>query len=776
MIPNKQKEIFKERMEEENKFIPPKPTEAENDFSKNIKNFSYNASQAEEKPLLNLQLYPEKKNKPPQKQPMNNPNSYKLGFTNDPFNPVQFTNYMQQNYNPPQVIKEYNINLNGFQSNHMRAAMIYEDILPDKISLGNQTSLGERISLYEFLRSVFFPSGDGQNIDVDSQNHKSILSHLKFMDLNPYNSFKFSSNPYKGLPHGFLLYRSCYPIRNAMNKSSEVSCAKNSTGMNVRVYKLPDSAYLINKFSEDYSFIKYDEWRELSYYEFVREKILKKKICPNFSLMYGYHLPTKCGINFNDLEKVTDIRKQYQPLSEKEIKSNEQINIQKDLVFIDKMENDPDFKKKIENHLKYPIQDTTNKFVKIPGLENHPDLKNLKISANDVLVVNKDGLNKKQGILLENDLSKYTGKAILSLTEAQNYNLLGWASLTYEQHGIHKRMINTGYHPANVWKNVLFQIAAALYVLQINKLYFENFSLDNNVFIKDLKLSGDVTNCWKYVINGVEYYIANHGYLVMIDSNFKDYNENEESKFTLKKDKDGNFIKKLENKCNETFKGEKLPSVIEKKVDLNDNKFKINGKIFDTGDEILNDEEYEEKCFDMFKRSFDPNNFGRDYFNNGGVMLPEEVKTLLEKINKEFSNKDSPKNIDYYIYKFFGCFNNNRVGTFIKDSEKSNLEKSIDGNIFKKGEICGYIDNTGIDKFCIFLDNLNDNNNEPEHQPKAKIITKNNHTDNDTYIKDIEYYKLKKYLQIEPIEQNYKVNGSNLKEDELLEIYYINKD
>ena len=37
MIPNKQKEIFKERMEEENKFIPPKPSEAENDFSKNIK-------------------------------------------------------------------------------------------------------------------------------------------------------------------------------------------------------------------------------------------------------------------------------------------------------------------------------------------------------------------------------------------------------------------------------------------------------------------------------------------------------------------------------------------------------------------------------------------------------------------------------------------------------------------------------------------------------------------------------------------------------------------
>ena len=56
-----------------------------------------------------------------------------------------------QQFNPPQIIKQYDINLNGLQGNHHRAALIYEDILPDKISLGNQTSLGERISLYEFL-------------------------------------------------------------------------------------------------------------------------------------------------------------------------------------------------------------------------------------------------------------------------------------------------------------------------------------------------------------------------------------------------------------------------------------------------------------------------------------------------------------------------------------------------------------------------------------------------------------------------------------------------
>ena len=38
MIPNKQKEIFKERMEEENKFIPPKPMKLKMIIVKILKN------------------------------------------------------------------------------------------------------------------------------------------------------------------------------------------------------------------------------------------------------------------------------------------------------------------------------------------------------------------------------------------------------------------------------------------------------------------------------------------------------------------------------------------------------------------------------------------------------------------------------------------------------------------------------------------------------------------------------------------------------------------
>ena len=58
--------------------------------------------------------------------------------------------------------------------------------------------------------------------------------------------------------------------------------------------------------------------------------------------------------------------------------------------------------------------------------------------------------------------------------------------------------------------------------MQINKIFISNFDLERNVFVKDLSFRGTVTEYWKYKINGVDYYIPNLGYLVMIDSNFGD--------------------------------------------------------------------------------------------------------------------------------------------------------------------------------------------------------------------------------------------------------------
>ena len=93
------------------------------------------------------------------------------------------------------------------------------------------------------------------------------------MDLNPYNSHRFSLNPYKGLPKGFLLYRSCYPIRRDERQDTNVICAPESTGINVRIYKLTEGAYLVNKLSNILDYTDFDEWREISFYEFIREKL-----------------------------------------------------------------------------------------------------------------------------------------------------------------------------------------------------------------------------------------------------------------------------------------------------------------------------------------------------------------------------------------------------------------------------------------------------------------------------------------------------------------------
>jgi hypothetical protein len=45
-------------------------------------------------------------------------------------------------------------------------------------------------------------------------------------------------------------------------------------------------------------------------------------------------------------------------------------------------------------------------------------------------------------------------------------------------------MISTGYHTHEVWCSVIYQLVYAFAVLQKLELYIDNFSLENNVYIK----------------------------------------------------------------------------------------------------------------------------------------------------------------------------------------------------------------------------------------------------------------------------------------------------
>ena len=178
--------------------------------------------------------------------------------------------------------------------------------------MGTVTTLGERIAINNYMRAMMFPNGDGKDIGLDGKSPNSLLAHLKFMDLNPYNTYKLSPNPYKGLPIDYLIFRSCYPIRHDP-VGSTVVCAKNSIGMNIRIYKLTQGAYMMNNL-KDKSIKDYEEWREISYYEYVREHILKKKQIPNFAMMYGYDISEQCRKKIlTKIAQIKQIQRQPEP-------------------------------------------------------------------------------------------------------------------------------------------------------------------------------------------------------------------------------------------------------------------------------------------------------------------------------------------------------------------------------------------------------------------------------------------------------------------------------
>ena len=665
-IPNEQKQIFADRMTEQAKVDRPPQNQ-----------------------LVNLQVYqpPQKPREPKALDPI----SFMPSYTTNPYFPPQ----MGMSYlHPPfvmagmggmmpqmPIIKNYHIATDGPADSHTKLNMIYEDVLPAKYVSTSGTTLGERLTQLNFVRTVMFSSGDGSNMNLSGGTSDSLLEHVKFLELNPYNTYKFSSNPYRGLPDGFLIYRSCYPIRQN-EVDSKTMCARNSMGVNIRIYKLTEGGYLLHR-TDKSKYHEYDQWRDIAYYEFIREHIIKRKVCPNFVALYGYYICENSGIDFI---KVSELRNEGAP-----VQSIEQ-----------------------------------------------PVLKTTKVEIGDALDTNVSSMltvrDTRSTAIVEpkytektQDLDEYTGKALVGMTESANYNLFGWASRTYQIEGNIKRMINTGYHPDKTWMSIFFQLMVALYVLQINGVVLSNFSLENNVYIKDVFTGGAVTAHWKYRVDGIDYYIPNYGYILMVDSNYKDLDSFTPTQF---------------------IKGVK----VDKKMD---------GSIFGEGNSI-NDKDLKQKSFEMFKRAFDADNFGQDFVNSGGSKPPSDVLRVLNLIKAECST-DREYSIGKYIEKYMRMFLNNRVGTYLKESEVANIRRD-DLREFTKGNILVHEEGSGQYRFVVFMETVDG---------IAKILTKGEHTDVDVIDKTTPVTTLISYSKAEPIAQNFKISEASLNDDDLLETYVI---
>ena len=89
------------------------------------------------------------------------------------------------------------------------------------------------------------------------------MSHIKFDELNPYNRQRYTNNPFSELPDNYLIYRSCYPIRKD-GLSNSIVCAKDATSINIRMYKMTEGSFAINRMLQSKKFNEYNEWRDLA--------------------------------------------------------------------------------------------------------------------------------------------------------------------------------------------------------------------------------------------------------------------------------------------------------------------------------------------------------------------------------------------------------------------------------------------------------------------------------------------------------------------------------
>ena len=651
----------------------------------------------QEKQLINLQVYQPQKPRP--EKPTEGMPVYPA-FTANPYFPAQMSNV----FNPfamgmlgatypaaVNVNKIYEINASGPTGPHTKLNMIYEDILPGKGVLNTFKTLGERISQTQYLRTILFYQGDGVEVDLDGSTANSLLSHIKFLELNPFNTNKFSNNPYKGLPDGYLIYRTCYPIKRSEPFGQPI-CARDSMAINVRIYRLTSGSYLINKQNNN-KLHEFEQWREVTYFEYIRDNIIKKKVCPNFVSIFGYYLCRRSNICF---DKITHVN-----LSE--LKGNlnfNDLNIEKE-----------DVQTRMTNALIQNLREINPGNI-IQKLDTELKLKDMQIKPKQV------------------NLTDYNGEVLVTLTESPTYNIYSWASKIYQQEGNTRRMVNTGYHNEKVWRSVILQLMAALYVLHLNKIYIKDFTLHNNVFIKDLNIEGTATSFWKYKINGIDYFVPNYGYIVLVDSNYKDYDAPK-------------------------------PSPTQQK------KYKLDGQIF-SGENTINGNE-NDKTFEMFKSGLDTNNFDTDFTNIGGVKPDGTILDVLGKIHA-----DPDKNLDNYFIKYMSKYMNNRIGTYLKEQEIIHV-RNDDLRQYSRGQMVVYEEGTNIYKFVLYLDTTDG---------VATVLTKDKTSQNDPNInkddeeivqKQVQITTLSNYSLTEPIVQNFNVGESNPSEENILETYNINQ-
>ena len=712
------------------------------------------------------------------------------------------------------VIKNYNISLSNPSGDHVQISDLYEDMLPKSKFKNTSITLGERNMIYDYVRATLVSVSDGEDIDITGKiksgtgaNKKNLLSYLKLLELNPYHNNSLTPNPYVSLPDRMILYRSCYPIRFNAN-SNKITCSRTSIGLNLRIYDVSIAELNASRIYNILNPSKFDLWREISFYETIREEILKKKQCPNFAMLYAYFISSQSGINFNKIRQVK--REKGVPLGDLERKQQEELrnlvseaeremmadgsnvtlpelNTKKNQLMTElnniigqARTNQTDARKReIMRELK-----EINRKIGLMGMRNN----NMGLQAARAIrgvaavpIVTVNAKNMTNGpidlavplILLNNgqtvdysvakkvgkqvyknlDINLSTGQTLLALTEAPHYNILQWAKKTYlAQHlGPIKRAISTGYRNEKVWLSVIFQIMAGLHAMYKNDIAIKDIAIGDNIFIKDLMTSNDQNaGYWKYIINGYEYFVPNYGYLVMIDTNYKNIA------------KDNRTIKDI-HKVNDEFKISDMEYKIYGSIDPDYNNKDAAGNLTPEAQDMH--DKVKKYQYEGASRILDRNNFGLKFKNDGGVPPPGDIMNILGNINTDIIHKnDKDGNLSNIIQKHMDMFLNNRIGTLLTNDEVKEGVSDTQPVNWKTGKL--YVHKLDANKyvFVIYVGPGPDVN-------QVLIKTRKGYTVDDTVEnKNIAKDEIFEYISLNAIKQKYKA-GEKMGEEHLLETY-----
>ena len=577
----------------------------------------------------------------------------------NPNDPYSYAPWQKPKYTVP-VIKTYNISFQGMDGSMVRASNIFEDILPEsKVAMNRMISLSERQILHTYIRSILVRRGDGEEVAFDDKKPElmNILSYLKILEINPYHYSRVTDNHLRTLSDNFVMFKSCYPIR--VNEKRSVSCAKDGIGSNVRIYSMSVYDELSNLISDRSSGIvknASDVWREIMFYTFVREEILKKKICPHFPYMHAYYVTDNNSIDFDKIKKI-----------KKTINSMDHTKQHTNDIFRNEMAREG-----IDG-----IVSTEDGYNFVVKMNSAP-----KTSETYVVKLN-DSEGYKNSRLLSADRLNYDGKEIsvnarsskcvVAITEAPDINIIDWSTRTYVvENKPGMAQVSSGSHSDMTWKSVLFQIYVSYLTMVSKRILIREFSWEKNIYIKNLRDTGPV-GFWKYNVRQIPFYIPNMKALVMFDSSF----DQVQNGYT---DSMNNFEFKILGDCFGT-----IPPI----------------GMITYGETVPRDELYQE----MFNNIFDTNIFTTAFRTYGGISPGPEIINLINAIRGESDDIFKDPTNAYYpmdiivsnlitkLLTHFGFFLHNKMGLMVDKFDSPQIyEAAYNIGDCKKGEIIAVTD------------------------------------------------------------------------------------